>query len=256
MSIYAVDWAFKQSAGASAMKFLLVAMANYADEEGYCYPSVWRLTQDTEQNRKTILKNISKLEKLNLVLDTGERKGPTRSVPVYRLLMASGPKNGTPEQSQNRDTIAVPILTPSGPNLGRKRSQKRDTDPSGTVSEPSKGGASASHRPKNKDGSEVYLLNQALEIAPASAKKELLKKKREVLGNHFAVDLSHKPPAQTHQSESPPQPPANPSLVEKLIAEAKQTVESVVPVKPNLTVLRQLRAKRPPPLPPQNPHPV
>jgi hypothetical protein len=36
MSIAAVDWAFRQTVGGSALKFLLVAMANYADEDGIC----------------------------------------------------------------------------------------------------------------------------------------------------------------------------------------------------------------------------
>ncbi len=129
------------------MKFLLVAMANYCDEEGVCYPSVRRLAEDTEQDRKTILQNISRLEKIKLVADTGERCGSTKSVPIYRLQISSPengtcPENGTAKQSRFSQAVpktaplSSPVFPTSSPVFPRKQSQKRDTDPSGTVSDP------------------------------------------------------------------------------------------------------------------------
>lgn len=234
------------------MKFLLVAMANYADENGICYPSVRRLTEDTEQDRKTILKHIAKLESIHLLEDTNRRCGQTHSVPIYRLLISS-PKSGTAttkptEQSQKRDTLAgeaVPFFPGSSPVFPPKQSQKRDTDPSGTVSDPPKGGVAASRSPKNKDGSEVFLLNQALEIAPPSAKKELLRKKRAVLGKHFSVDLSPKPSVTASSSSEISIPPADPATIQKHIDEAKAAVAAATPARTVKRTIKEQRQKLP-----------
>ncbi|MGF1464118.1 MAG: helix-turn-helix domain-containing protein [Maricaulaceae bacterium] len=51
----------------SPAKFLLWALANYADEQGSCYPSYQTLAYDTELSEKTIQRHMEALEALGLV---------------------------------------------------------------------------------------------------------------------------------------------------------------------------------------------
>ncbi|MEX5538824.1 helix-turn-helix domain-containing protein, partial [Pseudomonas syringae] len=77
-----------------------------------CFPSYERLTKDTLLNRKTIVKVISELIGLQLIQDTGERKGVTRQVKVYRLTGVIGREETVPktEQSQKRNSSNIGTL--------------------------------------------------------------------------------------------------------------------------------------------------
>ena len=162
MSIDAIRWAWAQKTGKATTKLILLSMADRCSEDHECYPSVKRLSDDTELDRKTILKGLADLEKTGLISDTGERKGATKSVKVFRLNGVvcrhsddvsspengtanneSNPKSGTAKQSQNRDSLpensspkngtasqeAVPFFPPSSTVFPVKLSQKRDTEP-------------------------------------------------------------------------------------------------------------------------------
>ena len=63
MSITALNWAFSADIAAPAAKFILVALANYADENGYCYPSQARLARDTGMSERSVRRHLSQLER-------------------------------------------------------------------------------------------------------------------------------------------------------------------------------------------------
>lgn len=86
MSIQAVSWAFGQEIARSSVKFVLVALANYADQKGFCYPSQKRLSRDTGQDRKTIIASLKALTDLGLLRDSGKRIGATSSVIIYQIV--------------------------------------------------------------------------------------------------------------------------------------------------------------------------
>jgi hypothetical protein len=86
MSIEAMSWVLKLDISRSSEKFIMVCMANYADERGVCFPSIATLARDTSQDRKTIIANLKRLSETGLLRDTGHRVGPTKSVPVYQLV--------------------------------------------------------------------------------------------------------------------------------------------------------------------------
>lgn len=86
MSIEAMSWVLKLDVSRSSEKFILVCLANYADERGVCFPSIATLARDTSQDRKTIIANLKRLTESGLLRDTGHRVGPTKSVPVYQLV--------------------------------------------------------------------------------------------------------------------------------------------------------------------------
>lgn len=139
MSVEAITWAFSVDVKPSTAKFVLVAMANCASTESMlAWPSVTYLAQVTGQDRKTVLSNLSLLRDQGFIEDTGKRAGATKQIHVYRL---NTTKTGTVKQSQERNSTesgTVPIFPPNSPNIPSKQSQKRDTEPSGTVTEPSK----------------------------------------------------------------------------------------------------------------------
>lgn len=123
MSNEAINWALAQPVPKSSSKFVLVAMANLADAEMICWPSMQYLINATSQDRKTVLEGMKRLRDAGFLVDTGDRKGQTKSVVVYRL---SSPENGTAKQSQKRSSSkneAVPFFPISSPVFPPKQSQ-------------------------------------------------------------------------------------------------------------------------------------
>lgn len=86
VSVEAIAWALKQPIKQSSAKFVLVVMAHCADKVNFlAWPSTAHLVEATGQDRKTVLKNVNVLREMGFITDTGERKGDTRQIPVYRL---------------------------------------------------------------------------------------------------------------------------------------------------------------------------
>ncbi len=141
MSVEAITWALSLKVDRSSAKFVLVAMANCANNDMTCWPSVKYLSDATCQDRKTVLDNIKRLKDAGLIVDTNTRKGVTGSVPVYLLCST---ENGTSMQSQKRDiskSEAVPKTEASSPVFPVKQSRfSAEAVPKtghGTVIEPS-----------------------------------------------------------------------------------------------------------------------
>ena len=93
MSLDATNWAWKlelnEKPGGSRKplkRLLLLSLADRAGDDHCCYPSMARLERDTGLERKTVLKIIAELLEEGLIEDTGERKGTTKRVKVYRLM--------------------------------------------------------------------------------------------------------------------------------------------------------------------------
>lgn len=142
MSVEAISWAFQQPIQHSSAKFVLVAMANHAGQDMLCWPSAAHLASQTSQDRKTVIANIGRLRELGYLEDTGERRGHTKSVVVFRLCTpkigtASDNKNGaenapsdtetgTAKHTQNRDSLngeAVPFFPTSSTVFPHKLSR-------------------------------------------------------------------------------------------------------------------------------------
>lgn len=86
MSFQAMSWALKQRTGSPSGKALLMALANYADEDGTCFPGQERLAEETEQSLDSVQRRLKELESLGLI--TRERRGGDgsgRSSDRYRL---------------------------------------------------------------------------------------------------------------------------------------------------------------------------
>lgn len=152
MSRVANDWAWGINIKPASLKLLLLAMADRADEYHCCYPSIKRLEVDTGLDKKTIASHISKLVEQGIIADTGERKGITKRVKVYRLVgISSGideidirsssnapenggisntPKNGAVDNLSNRSENGS-LNTPKNGSLNRSEngSQNQSLEP-------------------------------------------------------------------------------------------------------------------------------
>jgi len=100
MSLDATKWAwevqFSDRKGGSLKplkRLVLLSLADRAGEEHTCYPSVKRLEDDTNLDRKTVMKIIAELIEDGLIADTGERTGKTKQVKIYKLIGVLGREN-------------------------------------------------------------------------------------------------------------------------------------------------------------------
>ncbi len=116
-----------QKAPSSPAKFVLVTLADTASAGDWlAWPSVAYLSETTQQDRKTVLSNLKKLELASLIAEAG-RTGRTGQVTVWRLPVV------TPGKSPKNGTLSTPPTVPDF--LGNstvfplKESQKRDTEP-------------------------------------------------------------------------------------------------------------------------------
>lgn len=142
MSVEAISWAFQQPVPHASAKFVLVAMANHADGDMRCWPSSAHLCAQTSQDRKTVQANLQRLREWGYIVDTGERRGVTKQVPVYQLKQPENgpvkapskvpefdektPEIGGVEQAQKRDSSteeAGPNFPPNRPDFPHKQAQ-------------------------------------------------------------------------------------------------------------------------------------
>ena len=132
MSVSALTWAFAQEVSPTT-KLVLLALADYANENLEAYPSVAALKTKTCLNRKSIFLALERLKQIGLIEPTGERKGTTKQIHIYRLKASlnrnsseigtvpktdrKSPKNGPLKESLNRDTEPSVLLTVNEPSV-------------------------------------------------------------------------------------------------------------------------------------------
>ncbi len=140
MSVEAVRWAIKQPVTRSSSKFILVILANCvnADEgDSLAFASAAYLAEATAMDRKTVLTAIQRLEADGYIEDTGERRGRTKQVIVWRL---TAPKTAAPVAESQTASPPVQEMPAAGQGTllelpeeparaarYARRSQKRDT---------------------------------------------------------------------------------------------------------------------------------
>ena len=83
----------------SAKRLVLLALADRANKENTCFPSISRVVKDTGMDRKTVMNTINDLIALGLISDTGERKGGTNQVRVLKINVVK--QESYPQEDQN-----------------------------------------------------------------------------------------------------------------------------------------------------------
>lgn len=100
MSIEAMNWALKQPFEKSSYKFVMLILANHADQDGVCWPSVASIIESTCLEKKAVQRALKYLRDEGWLVDTGERKGLTKQVIKYRLDLS---KVGLPVDKSKKD---------------------------------------------------------------------------------------------------------------------------------------------------------
>ena len=133
MSLDATNWAWrvelneeKGGCRKPLKRLVLLSLADRAGEDHCCYPSMKRLEVDTQIERKTVLKVIAELVKDGLIADTGERKGITKQVKVYKLVGING-RETVPTTEQSQKGNSSNNGTPNSANNGMPNSPNNGT---------------------------------------------------------------------------------------------------------------------------------
>lgn len=120
MSIQAVSWALETECPSSAAKLVLVALANYADEYGECFPSLAKLAQIAGTTRQNVSQHIKKLSEAGLVAkQERERRNGSQASNVY-VLSINGcqvPLDGGKAPLDTCKAPLDPILTVTQPSV-------------------------------------------------------------------------------------------------------------------------------------------
>lgn len=93
MSVQAMKWAYSVADLKPGVKFVLVTLANYADEFGVCWPRQDTLAADTGQGERTVREAMTVLEQLELIHRVTRRRADgTRRSDVVVLTGFKGRK--------------------------------------------------------------------------------------------------------------------------------------------------------------------
>lgn len=119
MSIQALNWAFQQRVGSVGLKATLVALANFADEDGTCFPGRDLVAEITDQSPRSVSRQINQLADLGVLsVERRSRDNGSRATNRYRLdLSANLSCDRSAGQSANLSRLEPPVnhhLSPDG----------------------------------------------------------------------------------------------------------------------------------------------
>lgn len=174
MSFAALDWAWKVRTGNSGRKAVLMALAQFADEDGVCYPGQETLAIHTELSARSVRDHLAQLEADGLLVRTERRWADSkkRRTDLYQLQIGYFPEpktkrknspvggNGQPEGSSGGSAPAAPSA-PAGvdaPDAGDASSTEQPTNRKKLPVEPT--GKSCTDQPADFAGYESPDMNR------------------------------------------------------------------------------------------------
>jgi DNA-binding transcriptional MocR family regulator len=107
MSWQAIAWAIQQTTGSARRKLLLLALANYADKNGVCWPSQETLARDTEQSVDTVQRQLDVLERQKRIQRERmpKRRGQWQGH-RYKLSLQTDPPPKGPHAARSADLLS------------------------------------------------------------------------------------------------------------------------------------------------------
>jgi biotin operon repressor len=134
MSYSAMAWARAIKTGSATTKAVLLAVANYADEEGICWPSQEQLAEDTELSRHSIMRALDHLEDCGFLSRERRHRGDgSRSSDMIMLDLSrtqqrstqlrSSEQRSTQQQPKSHGATAEPVIEPSIPSLSAREAK-------------------------------------------------------------------------------------------------------------------------------------
>src|SRR6218665_1356747 len=120
MSNRAMNWAFEVSGLTSGAAFVLLALADHADEANSCFPSVASLARRTRQSERTVARHLDWLEQAGLIVREARYvpgpRGPVRSASRFVLRVGSR-VSMTAKMAVTGDSGDVPVDNSMTANL-------------------------------------------------------------------------------------------------------------------------------------------
>lgn len=123
MSGIVVGWAWKQECGSARRKLLLVKLADQANDEGSCYPSIRTLARHTEMSKSAVEREVKELAAMGLLtIERRERLDGGNSSNLYRLRPC--PTQAGQGVPPKRDGVSHPGGTESEPPSNNTSSEE------------------------------------------------------------------------------------------------------------------------------------
>lgn len=116
MSLQALTAVFNLDIKPSPMKFVLVCLANYANEQGEAWCSAKTMQGMTCLDIKTVEKWTRQLEVQGFIRDTGDRRGHTKSIKIYQIVSFEAHPNQRHGSSPNAEPKLPQCADGSSPN--------------------------------------------------------------------------------------------------------------------------------------------
>jgi len=92
----AVRWAFGQKGLSALRRLVLIALAMHADRNFLTFVSAETVSRETGMHRDSVRVQTTALLEYGIIHDTGERRGTTSQVKVFKLLIFKGAGNPAP----------------------------------------------------------------------------------------------------------------------------------------------------------------
>lgn len=152
MSNEALTAVAKSDIRPSGRKFVLMALADYADEEWSCFPSVDQLATYTAQGNKTVRDHLDALEELGILTRERQRRkdgtlGRYRFIIQWRNLPEAKSARGEKQPTPAADFAAHnPQLEPSSTSSLRSEGKRTPRDELETVLDAERAKAVIDHR--------------------------------------------------------------------------------------------------------------
>lgn len=94
MSWRATSWAAEQVTGSPITKLVLLKLADNANDEGTCWPSVPLIAEHTELSERTVQQHLGRLESLGLVRIERRQQGGVHLPNIFHLAIAPPARRG------------------------------------------------------------------------------------------------------------------------------------------------------------------
>lgn len=91
-----MSWAVKIKTGSGTLKSVLMAIANYVNQDDCCWYSQERLADDLEVSVKTIQRSLETLEEMGLIQRTRRQTQGKRTTDEIRLIQPGDTQSGKP----------------------------------------------------------------------------------------------------------------------------------------------------------------
>lgn len=128
MSYEAYQWARQQRTGDPQCNLVLRALADFADRDGSCWPSVDTLVHETDLSKSTVRRAIQRLEKLGLIERQARLRGNgSQTSNRYRLKLDRNPKLVLEQGVSVTPLTSFELVTTFQENLRSFQEDKRES---------------------------------------------------------------------------------------------------------------------------------